>query len=65
MVALYLVTLGGKPLLLGGSTPPDELAEGAQMLCADVVGLTVTPLRIASGRERTSKPCRGNCRPTS
>jgi DNA-binding transcriptional MerR regulator/methylmalonyl-CoA mutase cobalamin-binding subunit len=48
MVALYLVTLGAKPRLLGGPTPPDEIAGGAKVLGADVVGLSVT---LGSDRE--------------
>lgn len=42
MVALYLVALGAKPRLLGGSTPPTEIATSARLLGADVVGVTVT-----------------------
>ncbi len=42
MVALYLVSQGAKPRLLGASTPPREIAEAARRLEADVVGLTVT-----------------------
>jgi methanogenic corrinoid protein MtbC1 len=42
MIALYLVTLGAKPRLLGGPTPPDEIVGGANVLGADIVGLSVT-----------------------
>lgn len=43
MVAVYLVATGAKPRLLGGSTPPGEIATSAVTLEVDVVGLTVTP----------------------
>ena len=42
MVAVYLVALDAKPRLLGASTPPRDLAESAQALGADVIGLTIT-----------------------
>jgi len=41
MVALYLVALGAKPRLLGGSTPPKDIIECASALGVDIVGLTV------------------------
>jgi methanogenic corrinoid protein MtbC1 len=43
MVALYLVTLGATPRLLGGPTPARDVVEAAFSFGADVVGLTVTP----------------------
>ncbi len=43
MVALYLVTLGATPRLLGGPTPARDIVEAALGFGADVVGLTVTP----------------------
>ncbi len=43
MVALFLVTLGAKPRLLGAATPAAELVESARILHADVVGVAVTP----------------------
>jgi DNA-binding transcriptional MerR regulator/methylmalonyl-CoA mutase cobalamin-binding subunit len=43
MVALYLVTLGATPRLLGGPTPARDVVEAALSFGADVVGLTVTP----------------------
>ena len=43
MVALYLVSRGAKPRLLGGSSPPSEIAQAVRALGADAVGLTVTP----------------------
>jgi methanogenic corrinoid protein MtbC1 len=42
LIALYLVTAGAKPRLLGGSTPVREIAECARVLTADVVGIAVT-----------------------
>jgi len=43
MVALFLVVVGAKPRLLGGSTPAGEIVACARGLGADVVGLTITP----------------------
>jgi len=42
LIALYLVTAGAKPRLLGGATPVREIAECARMLAADAVGIAVT-----------------------
>ena len=42
IVALYLVVAGAKPRLLGGPTPPEQVAECARVLRADVVGIGVT-----------------------
>lgn len=42
MVALYLVVAGAKPRLLGGPTPPEQVADSARALRADVVGIGVT-----------------------
>lgn len=55
MVALYLVVAGAKPRLLGGSTPPREVAESARLLGADAVGITVT---LASELKQTRKDVR-------
>jgi len=55
MVALYLVVAGAKPRLLGGPRPPDQVADSAQALRADVVGIGVT----ASGQgEQVKKDLR-------
>ncbi len=42
MVALYLVVTGAKPRLLGGPTPPQQIAESASVLRADAVGIGIT-----------------------
>jgi len=42
MIALYLVVAGAKPRLLGGPTPPQQIAEGARILRADAVGIGVS-----------------------
>lgn len=42
MVALYLVVAGAKPRLLGGPTPPQQVAESARILRVDAVGIGVT-----------------------
>lgn len=42
MVAVYLVVAGAKPRLLGGPTPPEQVAEGARVLRADAVGIGIT-----------------------
>lgn len=42
LIALYLVVTGAKPRLLGGPTPPREIADSARALRADVVGVAVT-----------------------
>jgi hypothetical protein len=42
MVALYLVVAGAKPRLLGGPTPPQQIADGARSLLADAVGIGVS-----------------------
>ena len=44
MVALFLITCGATPLLLGIETPIDQIARAAEALRADAVGLTVTPI---------------------
>lgn len=43
MVALYLVSRGAKPRLLGGEAPTSEISHAASALRADAVGLTVSP----------------------
>jgi MerR family transcriptional regulator, light-induced transcriptional regulator len=45
MVALYLVLAGAKPRLLGGPTPPEQIADSARILRADAVGIGVTVTR--------------------
>lgn len=52
MVALYLVAVGAKPRLLGGSAPPRAVAECAERLGVDAVGVTVT---AAADRKRARK----------
>jgi len=42
MVALFVVTLGAKPRLLGGPTPARDIVACVQATGADVVGLTLT-----------------------
>ncbi len=42
LIALYLVSRAAKPRLLGGPTPPDEIVGSANVLGADIVGLSVT-----------------------
>jgi methylmalonyl-CoA mutase cobalamin-binding subunit len=42
MVALYLALAGATPRLLGVNTPPDQIAEAAVALAADVVGVSVS-----------------------
>jgi DNA-binding transcriptional MerR regulator/methylmalonyl-CoA mutase cobalamin-binding subunit len=42
MVALYLALEGATPRLLGVNTPPDQIAEAAVALSADVVGISVS-----------------------
>jgi|SRR6188768_130709 len=42
MVALYLALAGVSPRLLGVNTPPDQLAEAAVALAADVVGVSIS-----------------------
>lgn len=42
MVALYLALAGATPRLLGVNTPPDQIAEAAIALRADVVGVSVS-----------------------
>lgn len=44
MVALFLITCGATPLLLGVDTPIDQIVRASEALRADAVGLTVTPL---------------------
>lgn len=44
MVGLYLAVKSARPRLLGASMPPEELAQAARDLHADVVGLTITPV---------------------
>lgn len=43
IVALYLVAIGAKARLIGGSTPPAEIAASARTLRVDAVGVSVTP----------------------
>ena len=59
MVALYLVGIGAKPRLLGGSTPPREIVESAISLGVDVVGLTVTSTSDRRQTRRDVKVLRG------
>jgi DNA-binding transcriptional MerR regulator len=59
MVALYLVTSGVKPRLLGASTPTDELVDAARALGADVVGLTVAATADRKETRRALKRLRG------
>ena len=42
MVALYLALEGATPRLLGVNTPPDQIAEAAVALSADVVGVSIS-----------------------
>jgi len=42
MVALYLALEGATPRLLGVNTPPDQIAEAAVALAADVVGVSIS-----------------------
>lgn len=42
MVALYLALEGATPRPLGVNTPPDQIAEAASALHADVVGLSIS-----------------------
>jgi len=42
MVAVYLVVAGAKPRLLGGPTPPQQVADSARSLRADAVGIGVS-----------------------
>jgi len=42
MVALYLALEGATPRLLGVNTPPDQIAEAAEALSADVVGVSIS-----------------------
>ncbi|HKO46794.1 MAG TPA: MerR family transcriptional regulator [Polyangiaceae bacterium] len=42
MVALYLALEGATPRLLGVNTPPDQIAEAAIALSADVVGVSIS-----------------------
>ena len=42
MVALYLVVAGAKPRLLGGPTPPQQVADSARSLRADAVGVGIS-----------------------
>jgi hypothetical protein len=42
MVALYLVVAGAKPRLLGGPTPPQQIADSARSLRADAVGIGIS-----------------------
>jgi len=42
MVALYLALEGATPRLLGVNTPPDQIAEAALALSADVVGVSIS-----------------------
>ena len=42
MVALYLALEGATPRILGVNTPPDQIAEAAVALSADVVGLSIS-----------------------
>jgi len=42
MVALYLALEGATPRLLGVNTPPDQIAEAAVALSAQVVGISVS-----------------------
>jgi len=42
MVALYLALAGATPRLLGVNTPPDQIAEAAVALSADVVGVSIS-----------------------
>lgn len=42
MVALYLALEGATPRLLGVNTPPDQIAEAAVALKADVVGVSIS-----------------------
>lgn len=55
MVALYLALAGAKPRLLGGPTPPQQIAESARALRADVVGVGITvvahPVQISRDLE--------------
>jgi len=50
LIALYLVVSGAKPRLLGGPTPPLEIAESARTLGADAVGIAVT---LSDDRKQT------------
>lgn len=55
MVALYLVVAGAKPRLLGGPTPPQQIADSARRLRVDAVGIGIT----AGGQsERVKKDLR-------
>jgi methylmalonyl-CoA mutase cobalamin-binding subunit len=42
MVALYLALEGATPRLLGVNTPPDQIAEAAVALGAQVVGVSIS-----------------------
>ena len=42
MVALYLALAGATPRVLGVNTPPDQIAEAAVALSADVVGVSIS-----------------------
>jgi len=42
MVALYLALEGATPRLLGVNTPPEQIAEAAVALSADVVGVSIS-----------------------
>jgi MerR family transcriptional regulator, light-induced transcriptional regulator len=42
MVALYLALEGMTPRILGVNTPPDQIAEAAVALAADVVGVSIS-----------------------
>lgn len=43
MVALYLALSAAKPMLLGASTPPEQVIAATQAMQARVVGITLTP----------------------
>lgn len=51
MVALYLALAGITPQLLGVSTPPDQIAEAALALSADVVGVSISEAADLSATE--------------
>ena len=58
IVALYLVALGAKPRLLGGSTPPSEIVDSVEVLGADALGLTVTAASDLTQTRRDVKTLR-------
>ncbi len=51
MVAVLLALHGAKPRILGVNTPVDQIAEAAEALHADVVGLSITPFSLKRNLE--------------